>query len=260
MKRAMGIIGLMAAVLTMCLSQVMADVVTLSGTGQIQDVYLRGDNNAGGTTPVNNYGGSTLLMVGRITDGTTYQNLANTLLRFDLSSLSGQTVTQATLRLYNSNNAGQTADVTVSAYEVAAANGDWVEGAGAGAVVTGTSDWRFKIQNTGAWAGGQNGCGIAGTDYTTNLVGSAIAVNTTAEWVEITLSAGVIQQWIDNPGQNYGLILTAPGAVQGAAAYFNSTEAAINGPQLVLQTIPEPTTIGMLGIGAGVALLFRRGK
>jgi heat shock protein HslJ len=231
----------MTVVLAVWFSRAAAEPVTVSGTNQLQDVYLRGDNNAGGTTPVNNYGGSTLLMVGRIADGTGYQNLAHTLLRFDLSGLSGQTVTQATLRLYNNNNAQQTSDVTVSAYEAVAANGDWVEGAANGAVVTGTSDWRFKIQNTGVWAGGQNGCGVAGTDYTTNRVGSATVADGAAGYVDIALDAAVVTKWIDHPEQNYGIILTVPEAVPGQVVYFNSSEAASNVPALMLETAAKAT-------------------
>jgi hypothetical protein len=258
MKKSVQLGGLITMVLAGCLSPATAALVTLSGASQMEDTYLRGDNSQ--TSAVYNYGAPEYMIVGQLSSNV----IVNSLMRFtDLSGLSGKTVTSATLRLYNQNQASQTADVTLDVYEVAAANGDWVEGTSLGVVQTGSSDWRFKIQNTGAWAGGQNGCGVVGTDYTTHLVGSAIATDTTAEWVEITLDASVVQKWIDNPSQNYGIILTAPGATaNGQIAYLRSSEATVTGtaPQLVLNVIPEPATVGMLGLGAGVALLFRHRK
>lgn len=248
-------IGAVAALAVVCVSGTQAAVITLQGTGQVEDVYLRGDNSQ--TSATANFGASTLLLVGRLPDSGT-QILSNSLMRFDMSSLAGQTVSNATLRLYNTNNASQTANVTVNVYEVASANGDWVEGTGTGGTVNGTSDWRFKIQNTGAWAGGQNGAGVAGTDYVNTLIGSATVVDGTAGYVEFTLSASVIQNWITNPSQNYGIILTSPGAAQGAMAYFSSSEAASNGPQLVITTVPEPATWGLLGAGLTITMVLRR--
>ncbi len=223
--------------------QVDAGTVTLTGTNQVEDVFLRGDQYAGGTTASQNFGGNDFIMVGRLADGVSNTNLANTLLRFSgFSSLSNQVVQSATLRIWNQNHVNQTADVAIDVYEVAAANGDWVEGNGVGSVITGTSDWRFKIQNTGEWAGGRNGCGVAGTDYVNSLVGSAVATNTTQEWVDFTLDADVIQNWIDNPDQNNGLVLTAPGALEGEVALFYSSEKGGNSmPQLVLETILKTT-------------------
>ena len=253
MRKLIHVVGLVVASLLFGRVQAWAETVTLSGTGQMEDTYLRGDDSQNST--VYNYGGSTLLIVGDLADPVSI----NALMRFtDFSGVpGGQTVTNATLRLYNTNHGNQTGDVDIEIHELVAANGDWVEGSGLGTVVSGTSDWRFKVQNTGDWAGGRNGAGVAGTDYTTALVGSATAADTTAEWVEFTLDASVVQNWIDNPGQNYGIVLTAPGAADGEAAFFRSSEDSLLTPELVLETIPEPATLGLIGF-AGGALLFAR--
>ncbi len=214
-----------------------AGTITLSGANQMEDVYLRGPDSI--NTAVNNYGASSLLIVGQLDSNV----VVNSLMRFtDFSGISGQTVTHATLRLYNQNYAQQTGDVTIDIYEVVAANGDWVEGDGVSQVITGTSDWRFKIQNTGAWAGGRNGCGVAGTDYTTHLVGQALFADTTKEWVDVALDADAVQNWLDHPDRNYGLLLTAPGATAGQIAYLGSSEQT-NGtaPSLVLEVLLEKT-------------------
>ncbi len=228
-----------------------ASVITLKGTSNVEDVVLRTD------VPQKNYGGANWFMVGKLVAGATN----NTLLRFtDLSAASGQTVTNATLRLYKTDWSNQTADVTVNIYQVAAANAGWVEGAGLGTLVDGTSDWSWKIQTVNTpWAGGQNsGCGKAGTDYTISLVGSVTALDATAGYIDINLDASVIQNWIDNPSQNYGLILTAPGATAGQVVWFNSSEAGSGNPELVLNVIPEPVTSGLLGVGGLLVLILRR--
>jgi hypothetical protein len=214
-----------------------ADTVVFSGTGQLEDTLLRGDDLQ--TSAVNNYGGGEFVMIGRLNESV----VANSLIRFtSLSSLSGHTITNATLRLYNNQiNNSQTADVTIDVYEVAAANSNWVEGACLGTTGWDASDWRFKIQNTSEWAGGRNGCGAAGTDYKTNRVGRVSAMDA-AGWIDIKLNADVVQNWINNPAQNYGILLTAPGAVAGEIGYFAASEATENSPELVLQSagdLPE---------------------
>ena len=244
MRKVIHMVGLVVASLLFGGMQAWAETVTLSGASQMEDTYLRGDDSQ--NSAVGNFGGSTLLIVGEIPTDVVF----NALMRFtDFSGVSGQTVTNATLRLYNTNHANQTGDVDIEIHELVAANGDWVEGNGTGGIVNGVSDWRFKIQNTGAWAGGRNGAGVAGTDYTTHLVGSATAADTTAEWVEFTLDASVVQNWIDNPGQNYGIVLTAPGAADGETALFRSSEttATTTAPQLVLEVVPKTTEMVYLG-------------
>ena len=234
--------GLAAMALLVGVQHADAGTVVLTGTNLVEDTYLRGDDSQIST--VNNYGGFDFLIVGDMAGGVT----VNSLIRFpDLSGLSGQAVTNATLRLWNRNHGNQTSDVAIDVYAVVAGNGDWVEGDGNNAVVPGTSDYRFKIQNTEDWEGGRNGCGVAGTDYVDHLLGSAVATNTTQEWVEFALDASVVQGWIDDPTRNYGLVLTAPGALDGEIAFFYSSEATVSAvPELVLETMAVPQTTDMV--------------
>jgi hypothetical protein len=223
------IVGL--ALLLSAAVPVRAEQVTLNTTSQIEDVQLRSD------TPRGNFGGMSYMLVGKVGIATN-----NTLMRFtDLSAAAGQTVTSAVLRLYQTNWSNQTADVTVNIYQVAAANAGWVEGAGStGLLIGGTSDWWWKSQTVNTpWAGGQNGCGIAGTDYTTSLVGSVTALAATGGFLNINLDVSVVQNWVDHPEQNYGLVLTAPGATAGQVVWFNSSEAVANVPLLILDIIPK---------------------
>lgn len=216
---------------------VKAGEVILKDQDKIQDTYLRGDNEVP-FAPGVNFGASQRLLVGRLPDDAA-KHLANTLMRFELSDLAGQTVTHAVLRLHNVNDPKQTADVTINIHELAAANGDWVEGDGIGGesgLLNGTSDWRFKLHGRTVWAGGQNGAGVKGEDYMDAVIGSAMVSAGTAQSVEFELDTNVIQKWIDHPEQNGGIILIAPEAEEGAMAYFYSTEAENRFPRLILET------------------------
>jgi hypothetical protein len=207
---------------------------TLSGTSLMEDTYLRGPNNVASFPK--NYGGQDKLIVGR---GINATDEANGLIRFpDLTSAANQSITRAVLRLYDFNIGTQTMDVDIHAYEVAAANDGWVEGSSSDATETGASCWRFQTYNSTNWAGGQNGCGISGTDYTTNLVATATSVDGVADWVEFELEPAVVQKWIDTPSENHGLVLISQGAGDaGEVVFFRSSEYAdaTYYPQLVLE-------------------------
>ncbi len=212
-------------------------VVTLSGTNLIEDTFLRGpDSDA---SSIYNYGGIDRFQVGK---GVTATAEANGLIRFpDLTSASNLvSITRAALRLYDYNLANQTMDVLIHAYEVSAANHGWVEGSSADKLENGTADWRFHTQNTQGWAGGRQGCGIAGTDYTTNIVAAATSVDGVAGWVDFILDPAVVQKWIDDPSENHGLVFISQGAGDaGEVAFFRSSEFydATYHPQLVLEGI-----------------------
>ncbi len=207
---------------------------TLSGPGLIEDTYLRGPNTV--SSFPNNYGGQDKLIVGR---GINASDEANGLIRIpDLSSASGLSITRAVLRLYDFNIGTQTMDVDIHAYEVAAENHGWVEGSSSDASETGASCWRFQKYNSTDWAGGQNGCGAAGTDFTTSLVATATSVDGVAGWVEFELEPAVVQKWIDTPSENHGLVLISQGAgAAGEVVFFRSSEYADSTcyPQLVLE-------------------------
>ncbi len=212
--------------------------VTWSGPGLIEDTYLRGPNTV--SSFPNNYGGQDKLIVGR---GINASDEANGLIRIpDLSSASGLSITRAVLRLYDFNIGTQTMDVDIHAYEVSAANDGWVEGSSSDVIETGASCWRFQTHNSTNWASGQNGCGAAGTDYTTNVVAAATSVDGEAGWVEFELEPAVVQKWIDTPSENHGLVLISQGdGDAGEVVFFRSSEYidATYYPQLVLEWLED---------------------
>jgi hypothetical protein len=211
--------------------------ITLSGPALIEDTYLRGPDNE--DTTAKNFGGQDRFQVG---NGVTATAVANGLIRFpDLTgSTNLSTITRAVLRLYDYDLSNQTMDVDINAYEVSAANHEWVEGSSYEVVEPGSSCWRFLKQNTNEWAGGRQGCGIAGTDYTTNLVAAATSVDGRKGWVEFDLDMAVVQKWIDDPAENHGLVFISQGAGEtGEVAFFRSCEYADAAyyPQLVLEGV-----------------------
>lgn len=235
MKMSWGVVS----VLILCLTQANAGVVTLTGTNQVEETYLR--YAPSGVDAACNYGGLTYVMVGQLTADVK----THTLMRFtDLSEVLNQNITAATLRLYSEDFAEkQTGDVTINIYAVSSANTDWQEGDGNGDFSTaGWSSWNFRNRDPSGnieWTGGRTGCGTAGTDYITNLVGSAVVPTGTLGYVEFDLDVSVIQSWIDDADQNHGLLLTAPDAVAGDIVFLHSSEAIANTPELVLETVPK---------------------
>ncbi len=214
-----------------------AQVVTLNGPSLIEDTYLRGPNNT--TSFPKNYGGADKLIVGR---GINATDEANGLIRIpDLTGASNLvSITRAVLRLYDFNIGTQTMDVDINAYEVSAANHGWVEGSSDDATESDASCWRFQTYNSTNWAGGQKGCGVAGTDYTTHVVATGTSVDDRSGWVDFILDPAVVRKWIDTPSENHGLVLISQGAgAAGEVVFFRSSEFvdATYHPRLVLEGV-----------------------
>jgi hypothetical protein len=103
-----------------------------------------------------------------------------------------------------------------------------------------------------------------------------------AGWVEVDITA-LVQFWMDNPDQNFGVMIAknngasgrsffsselgmfdvvrrkVPGEYQYSAADAIDLSGSGYTPMLVIEYVPEPATIGLLGIGlAGLATLRRK--
>jgi hypothetical protein len=143
------------------------------------------------------------------------------LLRFDLASIpSGKTVEEATLRLYYKGRSNSNA-LALGAYRLLA---PWVDS---------QATWTQRM--TGAnWV--VPGLG-SGSDYLAD--GSTEAVlGDGGSWVEIDVTE-MAQAWVDNPTQNYGLLLRQASAA-GYVIYDFCSErgvspcAAAQAPQLTV--------------------------
>lgn len=100
----------------------------------------------------------------------------------------------------------------------------------------------------------------------TAVVATSPSILDSGVWVDFNMT-DVVQGWLDDPTSNYGLRLTQTSSVRdaGNAAVFptfasseHSTESYR--PQLLVQTVPEPGTALLLGLGAVGFLSVRRRK
>jgi hypothetical protein len=198
-----------------------ATAVFVQGIGDASGLnpsYFTADAMIQSGRPLANFGALDMIGVGRSSTGGLYRSI----LRFDLSSLSGRvrSIRQARLVLTvgRTDVAGFPAafpsPLTIALHPLLPPNGGWIEGAGAsndpepGAVC-----WDWQSSDARAWAG-EAGCGNPGTDYDpTAAAGPARGEGfwTPGEqWVFEFDEPAALQLWIDDPGSNTGWIVQAP--------------------------------------------------
>ncbi|MCD4826036.1 MAG: DNRLRE domain-containing protein [Phycisphaerae bacterium] len=245
------------AVLTVLLtgSSLIADTVTFQEgvSNSVTGVYagtedndLRSDypdGNTGGNGAFGTIGGS----------GTN----SNSIIRFDLSGLSGKTITSATLSLYAYSVSGNQA---VNLYEVAAANKDWVEGTSGWPPVAqaGSSCWNYREYDATTptdWAGSA-GCSTSGTDYVADRLAQTWVLNTVQFYSWDITRTTMLQSWVDSPSDNAGLLISAGGSAR--SSFYTSEHGTVSlRPMLEITYTPEPATMALLSLG-GIGVLLRR--
>jgi hypothetical protein len=173
------------------------------------------------------------------------------LLKFDLSTLTGATVSSAVLSLWYTTTGSGEANVTVNVQQVLSANSAWVE----------TSTWNYRVPSTQRWAGdaGSNGgndagCSVSGTDYSTTVDGSTTWTTVPADNAErtFTITTSRLEAMI---AANYGWALTC---TTNKAATFRSSDYATAGlrPKLVVDYTtggsPQTLTPGAVALTLAV--------
>ena len=163
-----------------------------------------------------NYGTNALVSVGELRAAT---SVRRSLIKFDLTSYLGNSVCEATLRLYDPGDDYTDNARTMNVYRSIRA---WTEDGATWNHYTGTSDW------------GTVGSGNSTTDYDNNVVGSITMPNPAAAgYVEITLDPKYINEWLDGTLANNGFLLMMATETDDGHV-FNSNDAASNKPELVL--------------------------
>ena len=196
--------------------------------------------------------------------------VARGILRFDDIAPyipAGEVVSSATLELKSFNTPAMVVDTDVQLYAINTGNAGWVEGtSNGGPVEDGTSVWESKAVDAAfvsptLWVGGPglgnpgDGYGLTPLDTPTALVSQSVTTLT------YSLPASLVQSWIDNPSSNAGLLLRVPDEANDAAGngqeFFTTIHSAENTntgarPILRIETVPEPGSLTLLGIGMGL--------
>jgi hypothetical protein len=162
----------------------------------------------------------------------------NVLIRFDLRGVNCVKVEKVVFRIYKPKNVTQTSgEVPLALYQVMDVNSDWSEGHSESLPEYEAASWQFK-GNGKAWAGGENGCSVAGVDYVARPLGHAVANKYRGEWLEFELPAKLVQSWIDDPSRNAGLLIKTDEKQEilgDHVLFYSSEHASGKGPELVIE-------------------------
>ncbi len=193
---------------------------------------------------------------------------------FDVSSLAGRTVTGTTLRLIQTAEDGTVDGGQQRPPAVLPATMD-VYGVNSGVFDEATSSWNNYVSNSdGTSLNAAKDTYLAsgalsqlGTMTNVNNPGGlATGTGGVTTFSDVDLTA-LVQTWIDNPSTNLGLMLLHPAAFDAAAPagpndvlarYATHESTAFDGPQLIIEHIPEPTSAVLLCGGLSMLLAVRR--
>lgn len=220
-----------------------------SGTAATAVLTPVADSTLFESSPDNNLGGSTTVVV-----GTTAQGKRNRgLLKFDLSAAvpAGAVVQSATLELVLTSDASSGAGtLPIGLHRMLV---EWTEGTGNGnqglAAGAGESTWNRRVHPETAWSAAGAGSGV---DFASTASSSA-SVGGTGTWSWSGGLAADVQAWLDLPSSNRGwaLVSGADGTAR-TARRFASREDPAQAPRLTIQyevssntlRLPRPTLDG----------------
>jgi len=146
-----------------------------------------------------------------------------TLLHFDLAAQTGNVISGAKLRL--NIKSGEDEEVIVQAYPLTRF---WEEGNGGGEYFNSNHDDVLWVQakNGDEWTN-------EGGDYNSTIIGELETSST--GWTEVTIPTAMVQDWIDNPSTNYGIILLAEGPDKKMVKFYSREGNSGKSPRLVLE-------------------------
>lgn len=162
------------------------------------------------------------------------------LVRFDVSGFAGQTITgPVTLELYVSTGhpSGNGRSRSVSVYPILI---PW-------------SEADTSYDNFGDTPGLQIGTDTSATPANTQTI---VFPGTGQRYISWELPAPLVQQWIDNPATNHGILLRNNQTLTSYDLSFHSREGD-NQPKLTFDSVPEPTSSLLIGLGLSLVLCRR---
>jgi hypothetical protein len=190
----------------------------VNGYAGTRDTYI--SENA----PTTNYGAATALYTDGDDPAGSGRDLS-ALLKWNISSIpSGSTINSVTLTVRVTNGSANT-------YSLYALTRDWAESAATWQNATSTTSWEVA---------GAKGA----SDRNSTALGSLQA--SAAGTYSITLnSAGVarVQQWLDNPASNFGVIIASSGNADGVDLTSSEGATLADRPQLSVTYLP-PDVVG----------------
>jgi hypothetical protein len=178
--------------------------------------YASADARIGdGSLAFMNMGACTTLIIGNDTS-----NVYRVVVNFSVGLPSTVTVTSAVLSI-NSASASGTMDVTASGLTT-----PWTEGTSACGGTPGADvSWYYTSGNTAGWT-------TAGGDYNIATKSPAATVNGPGQY-NFQLNKAMVQAWVNNPAQNYGLLLKAENETANYASFADKAQGTL-APKLTI--------------------------
>ncbi|HEY3899761.1 MAG TPA: DNRLRE domain-containing protein [Chthoniobacter sp.] len=185
------------------------------------------------------------------------------LMTFDVSSIPLDATiisVQLTMTLAQVTSGGPS-PVTIELHDIlktwsagTAGAGKTISGSGGGFTAgTGDATWSDEANPSTPWTN-------PGGDFSSTVSGSTSVSSTLTSytWSSAQMVADV-QNWVDNPSDNFGWEIINDSAVSKSVYVFDSGAASSNQPSLVVDyTVPEPSAGWLAGMGIVAALLFCR--
>ena len=193
-----------------------------------------------------------------------YDPFRKGLIRFDLTSLtdslgSGESIQINSASLWSritSIDGGSAGNQQVHLYAVSAANADWIEGNKTDLLPAdaGEATWAVKYHTGTHWAGSP-GLSTPGTDYNATVAGSFdvdMGAGTTDQRLTATLSASVVQGWVDDASSNGGFLMDMVAPKAGFVTFYSSDATDVNTrPELTIDyTVVEKVSISLIIISS----------